>query len=82
MNNRFCIPRSRTRSDWGVIKFYKDGTEQWFEIWPPPTWTARQTVLMPVSLLTTEQKHNCNECKHNFACMVQLDCNRTFESKV
>ncbi len=81
--NRFCTPPAPECGDRVIIKFYEDPTGQWFEICRESKGKGipRDVPLgFSTSMLQTEI-HDCKNCKHDFACMVQVGCNRWFESK-
>ncbi len=81
--NRFCksIPESRMHDE-AVVKFYRNG--HWFEIWLNKVnkiVCGPRRIKMMTSLRTTGEIHDCNKCKHRLACLIQVNCIKTYESR-
>ncbi len=83
--------------DWtGPAKYYKNGQGQWFGIFlnkgiysdargtlaANGNRYATNEVSMETLLRSLKiKKYNCNDCKYRLACLVQIDCLRTFEGR-
>ncbi len=86
MENWFCMPTTPGRSGLDPcpqVKYYQDSTGQWFEMWLKSgylAWMSRKEKRIAL-VLTTAEKLDCNKCRHKLACLVKIDCLRTFESK-
>ena len=86
--DKFCISEAEGHGhNKAIVKYYKSSTGTWFEIWLNKTsddWPLRglrTDSRIAFILSTAAEKHDCNQCKHQLACLIDQGCYRLFESK-
>ena len=61
-------------------KCHLTSSEGSFVIEERANWTARNGAL-GLTWTLEEDRHDCSECKHRLTCLLDHECDRTFESR-